>query len=50
MVEYDTSDVAISGVLIQGERPVAFMTKTLQGSKFHCPVAEKEATAIIETV
>ena len=37
-------------MLNQGGRPVAFMSRTLQGSKLHYPAIEKEATAIIEAV
>lgn len=43
MVECDAYDVAISGVLNQGGRPVAFMSRTLQGSEFHYTAVEKEA-------
>ena len=50
VVERDASDVAVSAVLNQGGRPVAFMSRTLQGSEIHYPSVEKEATAIIEAV
>ena len=49
-VECDASDIVVSVTLNQGGRPVAFMSRTLQGSKRHYPAFEKEATAVIEAV
>ena len=50
VVECDASDISLSATLIQGGRPVAFMSRTFTGSeKYYAPV-ENEATAIIEPV
>ena len=50
IVECDASDIAVSATLNQGGRPVAFMSRTLQGSELHYPAIEKEATAVIEAI
>ena len=50
IVECDASDSAISATLNRGGRPVAFFSRTLQGSELHHPAVEKEATAIIELI
>ncbi|XP_046863329.1 uncharacterized protein LOC124457082 [Xenia sp. Carnegie-2017] len=50
VVETDASETALSATINQGGRPVAFMSKTLQGSQLHYPAVEKEAMAIIEAV
>ena len=46
----DASNVAISCVLNQNSRPVAFYSRTLQGPELKHPSIEKEACAIIESV
>ena len=48
-VECDASDFAIA-VLSQGDRPVAFMSRTLSKSECNYPTVEKEAALIIEAV
>ena len=49
-LETDASDIAIAGVLNQNGRPVAYYSRTLQGSELKHPSIEKEASAIIECV
>lgn len=46
-VERGASDNAISAVPNQNRRPVAFMSKTIQGSEKGYNIVEKEALAII---
>ena len=48
--ECDASDLGVSAVLNKGRRPVALMSRTLQGSEVHYPAVEKEAMKIIEAV
>jgi len=50
VVECDASEICVSATLNQCGRPVAFMSRTPQGSELHYPSVEKEATAIIEAV
>ena len=49
-VETDASESAIAATLNQAGRPVAFFSRTLQGSETRHASVEKEAHAIIETV
>jgi len=50
VVECDASEGCVSAKPNQYGRPVAFMSRTLQGIELHYPSVGKEATAIIEAV
>ena len=49
-LETDASDVAVSAVLQQNGRPVAFWSRTLNSNKKCYASVEKEAAAIVEAV
>ena len=49
-MEFDASDGAISVAFNQGGRPVAFMSKILQGSRLKYHIIEKEAIEIVKAV
>ena len=49
-VETDASEVALAATLNQNGKPVAFFSRTLQGSELKHASIEKEAQAIIEVV
>ena len=49
-VDCDASEYAIAATLSQGERPVAFFSRTLSRSETSYSVIEKEALAIMEAV
>ena len=50
VVETDASDYALAAILSQNDRPVAFMSRSLDSTEKRYPAVEKEATAIIEAV
>ena len=49
-VDTHASEVAIAATLNQAGRPVAFISRTLQGPEIRHPSVEKEAQAIIESI
>ena len=49
-LETDASDVAVSAVLQQNSRSVAFWSKTLNSNEKRYASVEKEAAAIVEAV
>ena len=49
-VETDASDHTLSAVLLQGERPIAFFSRTVKSADRCKPSIEKEASAIIESI
>ena len=50
VIECDTLQEVVSATLNQTKRPVAFMTRTLQGSELHYQSIGKEGTASSEAV
>ncbi|GAA57739.1 retrovirus-related Pol polyprotein from transposon 17.6 [Clonorchis sinensis] len=50
VVETDASDIAIGASLSQGNRLVAFFSRTLTASEKNHPAVEKEAYAIVEAI
>ena len=50
MVETDASNFAIGATLNQNGKPVAFHSRTLQGSEKHHSAIEKEAYSIVEAL
>lgn len=50
VVETDASHNSVSAVLSQDNRPVAFHSRSLQGSELNYASVEKEALAIVDAV
>ncbi len=49
-VETDAFKIAIAGTLNQAGCPLAFFSRTLQGSEVRLPLIEKESQTIIKSI
>lgn len=50
LIECDTSGLGVGAVLMQGNQPIAFLSKALKGKALHMSTYEKELFALATAV